>query len=1307
MKNNYLRNLGNIFIILSFIFSFVALPIENIKYAKSTVAMAMTIPNTGEIPHYFGPYPNWANSPMPVGEPTVVTITDSNTTSGATGAIATATITNGAVTAISIINGGTNYISPIVAITSLTGTGANATASTTAGVITEITITNGGSGYSTLTGGIKKFVDSLPGLGSTNANNLGQYIPVAHPDTITYPGADYYEIELREYTEKMHSDLPATKLRGYVQVNSGTDGNSQNTIAPDPIHYLGPLILSNRDRAVRIKFTNKLPTGAGGELFLPVDKSVMGAGMGPLDMPGMPGMKEEYKENRATLHLHGGFVPWISDGTPHQWTTPAGETTSYPKGVSVEYVPDMWFVNGSVVADTVGQITAPTPGATNNPGDGSLTFYYNNQQSARLMFYHDHSFGITRLNVYAGEAAGYLITDQVEQDLINGTNDSGVNPGLVKVLPDIGIPLIIQDRTFIDTSTLAMQDPTWDSAVPGVPQDGDLWYPHVYMPNQNPADPSGMNAFGRWHYGPWFWPPTTGVTQGPLPNPYYDPVGAPWEPAQMPGTPNESMAMEAFMDTPIVNGTVYPYMNVDPKAYRFRILNAADDRFLNLQFYVADPTIITPDGRTNTEVKMVPAVSTPGFPEDWPKDGREGGVPDPTTAGPTFIQIGTEGGFLPAPVVLPNQPVDWNMDPTNFDMGLVNKGTLILGTAERADVIVDFSQYAGKTIILYNDAPAAFPAADARYDYHTGDPDLTDIGGAPTTQAGYGPNIRTVMQIRVAPTTPATAYNLGALEAVFAKGPGTKRGVFEVSQDEVIIPQTAYNSAYNSNITTDNYASIHDASKTFNTLAGDNVTIPFQTKAIQDEQGEAFDSEYGRMSGFLGLELPASQVNRQLLILSGFASPPVEIVKGSVYGTPIGSLDDGTQIWKITHNGVDTHTIHTHLFNAQLINRVAWDGAIRPPDANELGWKETFRVNPLQDTIVAFRAFAPTQPFPVPNSVRLIDPTLPEGAPLMLPPGGLKDPNGNNVTVNNHYVNYGWEYVYHCHLLAHEEMDMMHAVLFATPPEAPSNLTANFASNAVQLNWNDNSLSETGFTIQKATNSGFTSGLITYTSPVNATAYLDNSIQPGQTYYYRVFANNVVGDTQIYADPSIGFPTATANSTYSNTANVTAGDLPPGSYMLSLNDGWNLVTLPATPLDAQGTPMTLTAENFGQTVGATVVVKWDSLTQKYSSHIVGFPLNNFNLTIGDGFFVNVPAASPFVFQGSPAQATYNPITGWNLLGWVSAISTTAETFGASLAGTDVVTKWDSAIQQYSSHIIGFPLNDFIINQGDGIFIHRP
>ena len=150
-------------------------------------------------------------------------------------------------------------------------------------------------------------------------------------------------------------------------------------------------------------------------------------------------------------------------------------------------------------------------------------------------------------------------------------------------------------------------------------------------------------------------------------------------------------------------------------------------------------------------------------------DGRAGGVPDPATAGPSFIQIGTEGGFLPKPAVIDNQPITWNMDPTAFNFGNVDQHALYLGCAERADVVVDFSQYAGKTLILYNDAPAPAPALDTHYDYYTGDPDQTDIGGAPTTQPGYGPNTRTIMQIRVAPapagTTPA-AYDLAALEII-------------------------------------------------------------------------------------------------------------------------------------------------------------------------------------------------------------------------------------------------------------------------------------------------------------------------------------------------------------------------------------------------------------------------------------------------------------------------------------------------------------------------------------------------------------
>jgi hypothetical protein len=135
-----------------------------------------------------------------------------------------------------------------------------------------------------------------------------------------------------------------------------------------------------------------------------------------------------FSQGRGSIHLHGGRTPWISDGTAHQWTAPVGETTSYPKGVSVAYVPDMWYnanTGYSHIAACAGQTTCNVPGATNNPGPGKTTYYYTNQQSARLLFYHDHAWGITRLNVYAGEAAGYLITDPVEQALVDGGTVKG------------------------------------------------------------------------------------------------------------------------------------------------------------------------------------------------------------------------------------------------------------------------------------------------------------------------------------------------------------------------------------------------------------------------------------------------------------------------------------------------------------------------------------------------------------------------------------------------------------------------------------------------------------------------------------------------------------------------------------------------------------------------------------------------------------------------------------------------------------------------------------------------------------------
>jgi FtsP/CotA-like multicopper oxidase with cupredoxin domain len=1037
---------------------------------------------------------------------------------------------------------------------------------------------------------LAKFVDSLPGLGAAKANNLGQYISVAVPDTTTYPGSDYYEIDLVEYSEQLHSDLPATgtKLRGYVQVNPGTaikagslpsqglcgaDSHpctaADTSVTPDPVHYLGPAIVAERDRPVRIKFTNRLPNGTDGNLFIPVDTTVMGAGMGPKDMNGAdcdPGMADamcaEYTQNRATIHLHGGRTPWISDGTPHQWITPAGEDTPYPKGVSVVNVPDM-----------------------PDPGDGSMTFFYSNQQSARLMFYHDHAFGITRLNVYAGEAAAYVITDPYEQDL--------VNRGLI---PPEQIPLVIQDKTFVDASEIRKYDPLWnwgsgavDAAGVRAPIEGDLWLPHVYMPAQNPFNPdfSGVNPFGRWMYGPWFYP-VTDVAHPPIANPYYDPdcsspdpavyaqCQTPGQPPLIPATPHPSMGMEAFMDTAVVNGTVFPRLEVDARAYRFRILNAAGDRMLNLSLYKADQTQVSPDPRLDplnpayrpgasnlTEVKSVPAVVTPGWPELWPVDGREGGVPDPATRGPSFLQIGTEGGFLPKPVVIEPQPIGYYTDPTAFWVGNVKDHALALGPAERADVIVDFSGLEGQTLLLYNDAPAAWPAGVANYDYFTGAPDRRDTGGygaggtfnAVTgvwegghgTEVGYGPNTRTVMQI-VVRSTPADlpyTFDQANLEAEFVPTNPATPSLFAKAQEPIIVGQTAYKEIYPNSYFPPNWpwsgiAKIQDNDLSFVTLAGKPVVVPMEPKGIHDEMGASFDKEYGRMSGNLGMQIPNPTTLTANLILYGFSDVPTEYIDNSTGVTvavnPDRTLADGTQIWKISHNGVDTHPIHFHIFDVQLINRVGWDGQIALPDPNEYGWKDTIRISPLEDTIVAVRPRAPELPFGVAESVRPLNPTIPLGSEMgfnSIDPAtgqayGRNSPYAGGVTNRN--FNFGWEYVWHCHILSHEEMDMMRPIVLnveTTPSSAPA-LSLVYNVSQVNLTWTDptpvnyvtasgfgNSSSEIGFRVERCAGASCTNFAPYGTALANQTTFVDTAIAAGTDYRYRVIAYNAAGDSPV------------------------------------------------------------------------------------------------------------------------------------------------------------------------------------------------
>jgi spore coat protein A len=113
-----------------------------------------------------------------------------------------------------------------------------------------------------------------------------------------------------------------------------------------------------------------------------------------------------------------------------------------------------------------------------------------------------------------------------------------------------------------------------------------------------------------------------------------------------------------------------------------------------------------------------------------------------------------------------------------------------------------------------------------------------------------------------------------------------------------------------------------------------------------------------------------------------------------------------TEVWQVANLTGDTHPIHFHLVNVQIISRQAcmmtshngWPnlvGAPVAPSRYERGWKETVRMNPGEVTTVIMHFKLPTVPFTVPSSPR----------------------TGGN------------EYVWHCHILEHEEHDMMRPLI--------------------------------------------------------------------------------------------------------------------------------------------------------------------------------------------------------------------------------------------------------------------------------------
>ena len=309
-------------------------------------------------------------------------------------------------------------------------------------------------------------------------------------------------------------------------------------------------------------------------------------------------------------------------------------------------------------------------------------------------------------------------------------------------------------------------------------------------------------------------------------------------------SPDSTWIPEFFGDTPLVNGAVRPYLEVEPRRYRFRILNASNARFWNL--------------------------TIPG--------------------GPPAFQIGSDGGLFDRPV-----PV----------------GRVLLLPAERADVVVDFSRFAGQTLTVVN----------------------ADLPGDVSSPA---PPLSAVMQIRVG-------------RRVTAPGPAGIPATLPGAMPALGTPSLTR-----------------------------NITLE---EVENDVTGEP---EYGSLNG------------RKYDDARGVQERP-----------RLGTTED----WRLVNLTEDTHPIHLHLVQFQIVDRTPFDadaykaaleearaidpdaanpdprpyftGPAAPPEPAERGWKDTVRTNPAQITRIRVRW------------------TLPSGvAPSQ-------------------------RYVFHCHILEHEDNSMM------------------------------------------------------------------------------------------------------------------------------------------------------------------------------------------------------------------------------------------------------------------------------------------